>query len=395
MLLRFSSPRHTSRERGHSLREVFSLSIAVLSSGRVPFSLFCVSLLCLIFTAQQAEAQRGAPPGVIVQRAAHEQFVDRVEALGTLRAYDSVEVTAKVTETITKIHFKDSQRVEAGDLLAEMSSENERAELAEAEATMREAKAQLDRAKPLAQRGVSSEATLAERQRDYETARARVAAVKSRLSDRRITAPFGGLTGLRRISVGALVTPGTVIATIQNDSVMKLDFTVPSAFLATIRPGLKIEAKAAAYDSKSFKGTISAVDNAIDQDTRSITVRAELPNPDGELKAGMLMTVELLKNPRRAVVAPEQSILMRGNQSFVYVVDPEAAEPTVEQREVVIGARRPGKVEIASGLSAGEAVITHGIVKVRPGQKVRVRAVAQGGEPLSELLSADDGRPKS
>lgn len=395
MLLRFSSPRHISRERGHSLREVFSLSIAVLSAGRVPFGLFCVSLLCLIFTAQQAEAQRGAPPGVIVQRAAHEKFVDRVEALGTLRAYDSVEVTAKVTETITKIHFKDSQRVEAGDLLAEMSSENERAELAEAEATMREAKAQLDRAKPLAKRGVSSEATLAERQRNFETARARVAAVKSRLSDRRITAPFGGLTGLRRISVGALVMPGTVIATIQNDSVMKLDFTVPSAFLATIRPGLKIEAKAAAYDSKSFKGTISAVDNAIDQDTRSITVRAELPNPDGELKAGMLMTVELLKNPRRAVVAPEQSILMRGNQSFVYVVDPEAAEPTVEQREVVIGARRPGKVEIASGLSAGEAVITHGIVKVRPGQKVRVRAVAQGGEPLSELLSADDGRPKS
>lgn len=371
------------------------MTFPLLSAGRLYFKALYVVALALVWTVHTAGAQSGPPPGVIVQRAESEQFVDRVEALGTLRAYDSVEVTAKVTETITKIHFKDSHRVEAGDLLAEMSSENERAELAEAEATMREAKAQLERAKPLAQRGVSSQSSLAERQRDYDTARARVAAVKSRLSDRQITAPFGGLTGLRRISVGALVTPGTVITTIQNDTVMKLDFTVPSAFLATIRTGVEIEAKAAAYDGKVFKGKVSAVDNAVDQDTRSITVRAELPNPDGELKAGMLMTVELLKNPRRAVVVPEQSILMRGNQSFVYVVDPEVEKPVVEQREVVIGARRPGKAEIASGLSAGEAVITHGIVKVRSGQEVRIRAVAKGGEPLTELLSSGAGEPKS
>lgn len=354
-----------------------------------------VAALALLLSVQAAQAQRGAPPGVIVQRAASEAFVDRVETLGTLRAYDSVEVTAKVTETIIKILFNDSQRVAVGDLLAEMSSENERAELAEAEATVREAKAQLDRARPLAQRGVSSEATLAERLRNYETAEARLEAVKARLQDRRIIAPFGGLTGLRRISVGALVTPGTVITTIQDDSVMKLDFAVPSTFLTTVRSGVPIEAKAAAYDGKVFSGTVSAVDNAVDQDTRSITVRAELPNPEGELKAGMLMTVELLKNPRRAVVVPEQAILMRGNQSFVYVVEPQADKPVVEQREVVIGARRPGKVEIASGLSTGEAVITHGIVKVRAGQEVRIEAVAKGGEPLTELLNSRDRQPKS
>lgn len=376
-------------------REVSNLSTPPLSAGQLPLRVIVLAALALLLSVQAAQAQRGAPPGVIVQRAASEAFVDRVETLGTLRAYDSVEVTAKVTETITKIHFRDSQRVAAGDLLTEMSSENERAELAEAEATVREAKAQLDRARPLAQRGVSSEATLAERLRNYETAEARLEAVKARLQDRRIIAPFGGLTGLRRISVGALVTPGTVITTIQDDSVMKLDFAVPSTFLTTVRSGLPIEAKAAAYDGKVFSGTVSAVDNAVDQDTRSITVRAELPNPEGELKAGMLMTVELLKNPRRAVVVPEQAILMRGNQSFVYVVEPQAGKPVVEQREVVIGARRPGKVEIASGLSTGEAVITHGIVKVRAGQEVRIEAVAKGGEPLTELLSSRDRQPKS
>jgi len=353
-----------------------------------------LAVLTLSMYGAAAQAQGGGAPGVIVQRAESQAFVDRIEALGTLRAYDSVEVTAKVTETITKIHFKDSQRVKAGELLAEMSSETERAELAEAKATLREAKAQLERAKPLAQRGVSSEATLTERQRNYETAKARVEAVEARLRDRRIVAPFGGLTGLRRISVGALVEPGTVITTIQNDSVMKLDFTVPTAFLARLRPGFPIEAKAAAYDGKVFEGKVSAIDNAVDQDTRSISVRAELPNPDGELKAGMLMTVELLRNPRTAIVVPEQAILMRGTQSFVYVVDPEAEQPEVAQREVVIGARRPGKVEITSGLRAGEAVITHGIVKVRPGQQVRIRAVAKGGEPLTELLGVDE-QPKS
>ncbi len=331
---------------------------------------------------------------MIVELAREARFVDRVEALGTLRANESVEVTAKVTEIIEKIHFRDSHRVEAGDVLAEMTSAPEQAQLAEAEATVREAKAQLDRAQPLAERGVSSEAVLSERRRDYETALARLEAAKARLSERRIVAPFSGLTGLRRISVGALVEPGTVITTIQDDSVMKLDFTVPSAFLSTIRPGIPIEARAAAYTGKTFEGKVSAVDNSVDQDTRSITVRAELPNPDGELKSGMLMTVELLKNPRTSVVVPEEALIMRGNQSFVYVVDPNAEQPTVDQREVVLGMRRPGEVEIESGLGVGEAVITHGIVKVGPGQQVRIRAVAEGGEPLSDLLNAD-GQPKT
>lgn len=341
-------------------------------------------------SADRAFAQRGGTPSVIVQRADTERFVDRVEALGTLRANESVDVTAKVTEIIEIIHFRDSQRVEAGDGLAEMTSAQEQAQLTEAEANVREAKAQLDRAEPLAERGVSSEAVLAERRRNYETALARVEAAKAQLRERRILAPFSGLTGLRRISVGALVEPGTVITTIQDDSVMKLDFTVPSAFLSTMQPGIPIEAQAAAYAGRTFEGTVSAVDNSVDQDTRSITVRAELPNTDGELKAGMLMTVELLKNPRTSVVVPEEALIMRGNQAFVYVVEPDAAPPTVDQREVVIGMRRPGEVEIETGLSAGEAVITHGIVKVGPGQQVRIQAVAKGGEPLSELLRADD-----
>lgn len=362
--------------------------------NRLPLHCLLIAFITATFAATllppPTAAQRGGPPSVIVQRAEAERFVDRVEALGTLRAYDSVEVTAKVTEIITKIHFKDSERVKAGDVLAEMTSEQEKAQLAEAQATVREAKAQLERAEPLAKRGVSSEALLAERRRDYETALARVEVAKSRLQDRRIVAPFGGLTGLRRISVGALVEPGTVITTIQNDSIMKLDFTVPSAFLSTTRPGIPIEAKAAAYSGKTFRGKVSAVDNSVDQDTRSITVRAELPNPDGELKAGMLMTVELLKNPRTAVVVPEQALIMRGNQAFVYVVDPQAENPMVEQREVVLGMRRPGKIEIKSGLSVGEAVITHGIVKVRPQQEVRIQAIARGGEPLTKLLGVDE-----
>ena len=336
-----------------------------------------------------AVSQQRPPPAVIVERAETARLSDRVEALGTLRAYDAVEVTSKVTEMITRIHVRDSQRVAKGDILVEMSSAQEEAAVAEAEATVREAKAQLERAQPLTRRGVSSEAVLSERQRDYDTARARLEAAKARLRERRIVAPFGGLTGLRRISVGALVEPGTVIATIQHDRVMKLDFTVPSTFLSSMRPGIPIEASAAAYSGKTFTGKVSAVDNSIDQDTRSITVRAELPNPDGDLKAGMLMTVELLKNTRQAVLAPEEALIMRSNQAYVYVVDPEAQAPQVERREVILGARQPGKVEIVKGLAPDEAVITHGVVKVGPGDQVRIRAIAQGGEPLTQLLGVE------
>lgn len=325
------------------------------------------------------------PPAVIVTEAQLEALVDRVEALGTLRANESVSLTASVTETVTGIYFDDGQRVKAGAILAEMTSAEEHAQLEEAQAMVDEARRQFERVQSLATQGTASRSLLDERRRDWETARARLAAIESRLADRLVKAPFSGVVGLRNLSLGALVRPGDLITTLDDDRVMKLEFSVPSTFLETLRLGLPITAKARAYGDREFVGRVMSIDSRVDPVTRSIKVRAVLPNADRVLKPGLLMRVDLLKNPREGVVIPETALTPLGQQHYVLVVD-AAKDNQVERREVKIGARQPGEVEIVEGLKPGETVITHGVQIARPGQKVAIQAVDDGAHKLRAML---------
>jgi len=330
------------------------------------------------------------PTGVVVAEVKSDRFADRVEALGTLRAKESVALTAAVTETVTAIHFDDGERVEAGQVLVEMTRGEEHALLEEARATVDEAHAQYKRIKSLVAQGKAARSLLDQRRREWETARARLTAIESRLADRLVRAPFAGVVGLRNISLGALVTPGDLIITLDDDSMMKLDFAVASTYLGTLAPGLAIVASARAYGEREFKGEVKSIDSRVDPVTRSVMVRAMLPNPDRALKPGMLMQVELLKDPRQALVIPEEALVPQGDKQYVLVVN-EAEGNKVVRREVRIGARRPGEVEVLQGLSAGEKVITDGTIKVRPGQQVAVRAVSDGSQSLREVL---DSAPK-
>jgi membrane fusion protein (multidrug efflux system) len=332
-------------------------------------------------------------PGVIVAPARLVEFADRVEAIGTLAANESVELTATVTDTISVIHFDDGDRVEKGQVLLEMTSGEEHAQLEEANATINEAWRQYQRIKPLASEGTAAKSLLDERKRDWETARARLNAIESRLADRLIKAPFDGVTGLRDLSVGALVEPGDLITTLDDDRVMKLEFPVSATFLDVLHPGLEVEATSRAFPGRIFTGSVKAVDSRIDPVTRSVRVRALLPNPERLLKPGMLMYVELLKDPRTALVIPEESLLPLGEQQFVFVV---TADNRVEKRELQIGGRRPGLVEVLQGLAAGDQVITHGHSQVSPGQVVTITAIDDGSRTLPGLLNTlpGSGRPE-
>lgn len=353
----------------------------------IPFmSLAAVCLYALLF-APRAGAATPPPPVVFVAPVVEVAFADTLEALGTLRANESIQLTASVTETVTHIHFDDGDRVKAGQILLEMTSSEEHAQLEEARATVSEARSQYERVKSLASEGTAAKSLLDERQREWETARARLAAIVSRLEDRVLRAPFAGVVGLRNISIGALVKPGDVITTLDDDSVMKLDFAVPSVFLDTLRPGLAIVAKSRTWAGREFKGEVKSVDSRIDPITRSVMVRAILANEDHNLKPGMLMQVDLLRNPRQALVIPEEALQPLGLKQFVLVVD-TAKNNEVVQREVTLGNRRPGIVEILHGLAIDEKVITDGALKVRPGQSVTIKAVEDGSQSLSELLKA-------
>jgi membrane fusion protein (multidrug efflux system) len=350
---------------------------------------------CLLVPVHGARAADTAAPSVIVSKARQDLFTDRIEALGTLTANESVALTASVTETVSAIHFDDGQRVEKGRVLVEMTNDEEHAQLEEARATVNEAYRQYQRVLSLETQGTAAKSLLDERKREWETARARLAAIESRLADRLIKAPFAGVLGLRDLSVGALVEPGDLITTLDDDSVMKLEFQVPATFLDVVRPGLDVVATARAYAGRRFEGKVKSVDSRVDAATRAIRVRAVLPNSGQILKPGMLMQVELLKQPRQVIVIPEEALMPLGERQFVLVVDTKDGNKVV-RREITIGGRRPGEVAVVGGLEAGEQVITHGTLKVRPGQRVVIGAVDDGTRPLHELLEsfAGDGNGK-
>lgn len=345
-------------------------------------SIFFLSVLVL-FSGPVKAQQRPAQP-VIVAPVSLIAFADKIEALGNLKANESVRLTATLTEKVTAINFEDNQRVEKGDILVEMTTKEEQANLNAEQATLEEARRQMERLEPLVKSGAASPAILDERRRAYETAKARLEAIKSRISDRIITAPFSGVVGLRNISLGTVLQPGTLITTLDDDSVMKLDFSVPSVYLSALKPGLEITATSNAYPNLNFQGTVASIDSQIDPQTRSIAVRALIPNNDRLLRPGLLMRIDLYKNPRQTLIVPEEAIVPEGRKSFVYTVENSKAI----KKEVTIGTRRPGQVEIIEGLDASMFVIVHGTLNVTDGAQVEVIGEMTDGMSLQEIMRA-------
>jgi membrane fusion protein (multidrug efflux system) len=319
---------------------------------------------------------------VIVATATMDRFVDRIEALGTTHSNESVVIAANVTDKVTEILFEDGQRVKKGDLLVAMRRDEQKAALAAAEAVLAERRTAYERARALESRQYTTTAQLQERQAALFEAEALRDAAKARLEDREIRAPFDGVVGLRNISIGALVTPGERITTLDDLDTIKLDFTVPAVYLAAIQPGLEIIARTTALPGREFRGEMSSVSSRVDPVTRSVTARALIDNKDHALRPGLLMTVQLMTNTRMAIVIPEEALVPSGTDNFVFVIENERAE----RREVKIGARRPGEVEILAGLSEGERVVTHGTMRLRDGQKVKVIEEQRQGHAIGHLI---------
>ena len=189
---------------------------------------------------------------VIVAQVENQTFKDKIEALGTLYANESVELKSTVTERVEAIYFNDAQRIKKGTLLLELKTEEELAALEEQNAILEEAKRQVKRFTPLIAKGAVAKTNLDNSKLEVSTANARINAIKSQIDERRIVAPFDGIIGLRNISVGAMLTADTLIATIHDDSVMKLDFSLPSLFLSFLKAGIKIKATTDAFAQKSF-----------------------------------------------------------------------------------------------------------------------------------------------
>ena len=305
---------------------------------------------------------------VVATPARTEHLSLEVEALGTARASESIDVTSKVANLVTAIRFTEGQQVRKGDILVELDGAQARADLAVADAALKESASQLQRSRELYATKVLSDQQIEQIESTYSANVARVAAARSRLNDTVIRAPFNGRVGLRRASVGGLVAPGTVITTLDDTSTIKLDFTVPERVVAAMKPGLTLEAKSVAYPGKVFEGKVASVDSRVDPNTRSVVVRALVPNGDGLLKPGMFLNVHLSRGTADVLVVPEESLVPEQGDVFVYVVQDGKAS----KRKIQTGQRSVGTVQVTDGLRAGEIVVTEGTQKLRDGASVSV-----------------------
>ncbi len=296
-------------------------------------------------------------------------FQSRVEALGTLTARESITLTASVAETIAKLHFEDGQRVKAGDLLVTLQQDEEQAALQEQMEFLDEQKREVARLENLARQNQVAQTELDQRRTQAAIARSRIAREKAQIDDRTIRAPFDGVLGLRTVSPGALVEPGQTITTLDDISRMRMDFTVPGRFLRFLKVGQEIEATTAAYID-AFSGKVVAVDSRVDPVNRSIAARAVFENSDGRLKPGMLMQVTLLGEERPALLVPEESLISRATDHYVWVIDGDSATRTF----IEIGDRRPGWVEVTDGLEEGDRIVRDGVARLR-GNTASIRIV--------------------
>jgi membrane fusion protein (multidrug efflux system) len=340
---------------------------------RSVFSL-CTAIVALTLVGCGQPSAPGGPPGgarpqpVHVETVVKKPWIDRIQALGTARANESVTLTAKTAETVARVNFDDGQLVEAGAVLVEMTDRTEVAQLKEAQAAAVEAQKQYERLAGLVKQGTVTQSQVDQQLAVRDSARARMEAIRVRLQDRVVTAPFAGILGFRAVSPGTLVQPGTVIATLDDVSTIKLDFSIPETFLTALAPGQEIEATSAAFPDRTFKGIVSSLSSRVDPITRSVTVRAQLPNEDRLLKPGMLLAVDVLNRARESLSIPEVALSATRERMFVYrVSDSKAEEVTVR-----IGARRSGEVEVLDGLTEGDRIVTDGLVRMRNGAAVQI-----------------------
>ena len=329
----------------------------------------------LLLSLASASAQEVGMPAVVVAKATIESFPLSAEALGNAKANEAVEIRPQISAAIIAIEFDEGQTVNRGDVLVRLENSEPLADVAAAKATLVDSESQYRRASELYKTKVVSESQLQQLEAKRDADAAAVNAAESRLAHTVIRAPFSGQLGLRRVSIGTIVSPSTVITTLDDTSRIKLDFDVPEVFLSRLEPGLEVIAHSAAWPDVRFSGRVTSVDTRVDPVSRTITVRALLPNDQGRLRPGMFLTVSLLKEDVKALLVPEQAIVPERSRQFVYVV---GDDDIVELREIRTGRRRPGEVEVLEGLKAGERVISEGTQKAQPGKPVAVLPSSPG-----------------
>jgi len=327
-------------------------------------------LAALALAPLPAYAQDKQPPvAVEAAKVASIPLSDQVTAIGTLLSDEAVTISSEIAGRLQEIHFQEGQPVEKGAAIFDLDDSVYRAQVADAEAKRKLAQQTYDRTSQLFSSKYATAQAADEAASNLAVTTASVELARVQLEKMKIVAPFSGIVGLRRVSVGEYVTPGQALVNIEAIDPIKAEFRVPEKFLPAIAVGQPIRIGVDAFPGSSFEGEVYAIDPRIDVAGRSLLVRALIPNKDKRLRPGLFARVTvILKLKEDALTVPEQALVPQGQEQFVFKIVDGKSQLT----KVVIGTRREGRVEIVEGLTKDDQVVTAGQLKIRDGSTVSV-----------------------
>ncbi|HDZ8843876.1 TPA: efflux RND transporter periplasmic adaptor subunit [Aeromonas dhakensis] len=341
--------------------------------------LACLSLLISAGWYYHHSAPAGKPQprqvNIRAQTVSQSLAEPSIKLVSKLAANRSVVISPEVTGRIVKIAVRSGQQVKQGDVLIALDAGKQQAELAEQSASVRDESRKLRDMRRLVARGAITTSELEGQEATVAQAQARADAAKYELSLRTLLAPFDGSVSLIDLSEGALVNSGDTLLHLDELAKLRLDLAVPERYLSLLRPGMAVTATSSAWPDQSFRGVLETLDSRVSNDTQNIKARVIIPNPDGQLRPGMLLNVELSLPPQKMTLIPAQSVEYAGEQRFVYRLEPNGK---VKRVPVVLGDTHGEEVWVTEGLKVGDRIVVEGLVNLRDGVSVHDLAEVKG-----------------
>lgn len=325
-------------------------------------------------------AQFSQPPPAItvtVEETRSQTWQRRIKAIGTLVAYQSIDITAEVPGLIQKFHFNSGSDVKKGQLLLEIEDSVELAALASAQANYDADNSQYQRLVKLKEKSFVTDNDLENQESKVNIAKAQFVVAETALAKKQVVAPFSGKLGIRQADIGEYIAPGTAIITLQSINHLYLDFTLPERYFRELKVGQTVQFEVSNFPNQVFKARVETWNPALDKDTRNISVRASVKNKNHRLAPGMFADMHITSTEKVEVVTvPETAIFYNiyGEAAYILKNSGNADLPDYQlaARQIEVIYRQDGLAGVVSGLETGDQVVTSGQLKLYPGLKVAI-----------------------
>lgn len=339
---------------------------------RNSFTVLSVFIALMNTSCSQQQAQGGGfqmpPMPVEAATVTQSTVTDPFAAVGSIEAEDAVTIVSEIDAMVISLPFKEGAPIAKGGLIAQLDDTQLRAEEERAKAILEQRKVTFERIKTITDEGLGTIQNRDDAAAALKVAEAELAVIRAQLQKTRVTAPFAGVVGARRVSPGAFVRAGSPITDLAQLDRLRINFSAPERYYSSLQRGAEVKVSTTAYPGYELTGHVDVIEPVVDQDTRRTRIVARIDNPGGKFRPGMSANVTVVLSERdNALVIPSEAVFVEGNQALVFAIQ---ADSTVARTPVELGTRLRDKVEVLSGLAAGAKVVRAGHQKLFPGAKV-------------------------